>query len=109
MAWSIDDFEGEKFYSPFGYAPCGVTIIDYGIQWYFGCYRNRALLEVMAELSGCHENCVGDLLVMWVPCFTRGEHFGYIVHRFLHLELVTLGLLFDDENRTDHLIRRRDI
>ena len=39
-AWSIYDFEGEEFYSPFGYTAGGISIVDYVIQWYFGCHRN---------------------------------------------------------------------
>ena len=58
LTWFICNVKWEEFDGPFGNPARSITVIYDVIEWYFGGHRDRTLLEVVTELSGCHEDRV---------------------------------------------------
>ena len=96
--------EWKELNGPFGNLARGIAVVYDVVEWYFESHHDRTLLEVVTELSGCHEDRICYLLVMRVPGFAWCEDSGYIVYQFLEWELVSVLLSLDDEDGTHHLV-----
>ena len=51
---------------PLGDSSRGIRVVEDVCEWGAGDHRYRVLLEVVHHLAGCHENSVGEFLVMRV-------------------------------------------
>ena len=89
---------------PIGYAASGVPIIDNVIEWYFRCHCDQTLLKVVSQFMGCHEDCVGYVLVVGLLGFARYKDLRYIIDWFLGGEFMSLFPSFSDEHNTNHLV-----
>ena len=75
---------------PFGDASGGIPVVYDIIEWYFRSHRDRALLKVVSQFSGCHKDCVCYLLIVRVQGFAWCEDGGYVVYRLLEREFVSV-------------------
>ena len=58
-----------ELYVPLGDSPRGIGVVEDVREWGAADHRYRVLLEVVHHLAGCHENSVGELLVVRVALF----------------------------------------
>ena len=89
---------------PIWQSACSIAVVYDIIEWYFGGHRDRTLLEVVTELSGCHEDRVCYLLIMGVPGFAWCKDSGYVVYWLLKREFVSVLFSFNDEHGAHHLM-----
>ena len=50
--WFVCNIKWKELNGPFGNPARGIAVVYNVVEWYFGSHRNRALLEVVTELSG---------------------------------------------------------
>ena len=65
--WFVCNVKWQELNGPFGNPARSIAVVYNVVEWYFGGHRDRTLLEVVTELSGCHEDRVCYLLIMGVP------------------------------------------
>ena len=66
---------------------------------------DRVSLEIVAQLALNHDDCIKQLLDLWIPCLGFRQHFTDEVHRPLDRQSVSLLLSFHNDSRADDLSR----
>ena len=56
--------EWEELNGPLSDLAHGIAVVYYVVEWYLGSHRNRALLKVVSQLLGCHEDRVCYFLIV---------------------------------------------
>jgi hypothetical protein len=65
------ELKSSELYSPLGNVALGVGVMEDGPQWVGGHHHNFVGLEIMAELPGCNEYSIEELMRLGIPslCF----------------------------------------
>jgi hypothetical protein len=65
------ELKSSELHSPHSNIACSVGVVEDGPQWVRGHHHNFVGLEIMAELLGCNEYSIKELMRLRIPglCF----------------------------------------
>jgi hypothetical protein len=77
------ELKSSKLYSPLGDVARGVRVVEDGPQWVRGHHHNLVGLEIVAELPGCNEYSIMELMRLGIPSLCLVQDLADVVDRLL--------------------------
>jgi hypothetical protein len=100
---------GAELNRPFGDAPAGFFVMENVTEREFGDDDDLVIFEIMAELVGCNQDCVQQLLDLGIPSLGLVQDLADEVNRSLDLVRMPSLLALNDNSRADNSGGRSDV
>ena len=91
-----------ELYRPFDNAAIGFLIVKNIVERILGDHSHVIRLKIVAELSGHNQDCLQELLDLWILSLRLVQDFTDKINRAMNLVHMSSLFSFDDNGRADN-------